>query len=205
MTPTREQVQELNRELRETEGIGEDDLPQVRDRLLALRARATALGIRSAHLDARLAQALLGLEALEEAFAAISRAIVLDPVHPSMGSLFMKIVNALRDRLDRASHDAADDAPPRLYDALSRAGETDARCHVALARHHLARGRTADARALLDAVTLLEPARADAWALLAEAARADGDGPRADELAARADALRDATTPFGIPSPVARC
>jgi hypothetical protein len=41
MMPTREQVQELTRELREIEGIGEDDLPQVRDRLLALRERAS--------------------------------------------------------------------------------------------------------------------------------------------------------------------
>lgn len=205
MTPTRDQVQQLNRELREIEGIGEDDLPQVHARLVALKEKAVALGIESAHVEARLAQALLGLEQVEDAFAAVSRAVVLDPVQPSVGSLFMRVANACRDALEQASHDADSDVPQRVYAALSDAGETDARCHVALARHQLATGRVGEARALLDAVTLLEPARADAWALLAEVARAEGDASSAEELAARAAGLRDATTPFGIPSPVARC
>lgn len=205
MKPTRDQVQTLNRELREIEAVGDDDLPQVHARLVDLKARAAALGIRSAHLEARLAQALLGLDQPEDAFTAVSRAVVLDPVQPSVGSLFMRVTHALRDALEAASHDADSDAPPRMYAALAKAGETDARCHVALARHQLATGRVGEARALLDAVTLLEPARADAWALLAELARAEGDAARATELDTRAAGLREAATPFGIPSPVAHC
>lgn len=205
MTPTRDQIQQLARELRDVEALGEEALAQVHARLTAVKERAAALGIHSAHLESRLAQALLDLGELEDAFAAISRAVVLDPVHPTLSGLFLRVVSALRDALDEASHDAESDAPPRLYAALSLAGETNARSHLALARHHLGNGRVADARALLEAVTLLEPARAEAWTLLAEVARAEGDVPRAEEFSARAAGIRDAATPFGIPSPVARC
>jgi tetratricopeptide (TPR) repeat protein len=205
MPPTNDQVRELNRELREIDALGGNDLPQVHARLVALKEKAAALGIRSAHLEARLAQVLLGLERLEEAFAAVSRSVVIDPVQPSISNLFVRVASACREALEQASRDAESDVTPRLYAVLSAAGETDARCHVALARHHLAAGRTGEARALLEAVTLLEPAHADAWDLLAEVARAEGNASAAEELSARAAGLREARTPFGIPSPFARC
>ena len=206
MTATRAQVQDLNRKMKEAHDLGDREAwAEARDAFRAVIKEAEALGIQSAFAWMRLSTVHLELNEVEEAFAAISRCLLLDLVLPGSSSAFNSAVAAMRDLLERRSDNAADDAPPRLYAALSRIGETDPRCHVALARHHLRDGRLEEARALLEATTLLEPAGADAWTLLADVAKRHGDEAKAKELQARALALKEAGTPFGIPSPTATC
>lgn len=145
------------------------------------------------------------LEGLERGFAACCEAVRLDPIHPAHQEQFAGFGERLRQRLCAFAQLPDDAAAPRLYATLLRAGEADAACHVAMARYLAGHGRGEEARRILKATVMLEPACAEAWRLLAEVARGAGDGPCVAECEARAAALAEVPAPFGVPSPDALC
>lgn len=206
MKATRQQVKELHKRMEVAHNHAEkEEWGPARDGFISVIEDAEKLGFESVYAYARLSGVFLALDEVEAAFAAVGRAAVLDPVNPGLSAPFCQACDAMRDELVRCSEDASDDTTPRLYAQLAEVGETDLRCHLAMARHHLHANRLGEARALLEATTLLEPARPEAWALLAEVARKSGDDEKAKELAARAKELEEVATPFGIPSPTASC
>lgn len=154
-----------------------------------LLERSAALGLRSAYLELRLAECLLETGDAEGAFEAACRGVKLDPPHPLGVNAFMRARQAMAERLRETCDDAASEVPARIYAALEAVGETDAECHVSLARQLLRRGDATAAAALLDRVLLLEPCHEEALAAASAAQRALGDEGAAREFELRATTM----------------
>lgn len=110
-------------------------------------------------------------EALEQAYRLIADARLADPASPGIRSSYGSITRRFREAI--ASGEAA--GMRRGYELLRSSGETDAPCHVAMARHHFVEGEPLEAEVLLSAVATLHPAVQEAWELRAEVAAALGD------------------------------
>ncbi len=207
MSATREQVEEMKDELEAAKKLlDREEWLQARPKYTSLLERAVSLGIESSYLCWGLSLAHERLGDVEEAFRYASEAVVADPMHPTLCYRFTEAAEAMRKRLELSSKKNDDEhLPGRIYAALMRAGETDAQCHLAMARAHLARGQLDAAWTLLESTTLLEPAGVEAWRLLAEVARRRGDAVFAEESEARARALEGQSAPFGIPAPLSSC
>ncbi|MCA2976945.1 MAG: hypothetical protein INH41_05360 [Myxococcaceae bacterium] len=136
---------------------------ELRRRARALIRAAAAAGIDSAYLWWCLTAACDELGDSLAALNAVCRAARLDPAHPAIVRAFADTCEHARARLVAAPSRSR--RVPALYEALSRLGETDADCHLALARHLLARGDRAEARRLVDAVLTLAPTHVAACAL----------------------------------------
>lgn len=144
--------------------------------LIAVRARGEALGIRSVSLLCNLGEAAAELGESEAAFDLVSEAAILDPLDPEVQTAFNRVCGGLRAMLaGKVLGAAGDEATARIYAKLSRAGETDVPCHLAMARHIHATGHTTEALKLVDSVCLLSPTSLGAWRLKRELARATGD------------------------------
>jgi tetratricopeptide (TPR) repeat protein len=141
----------------------------------AVLAEAQRLGIESAYLRWVLATAHDDMGALEMAWEEIETSVATDPLSLPARRSFEIIADRVRAALSAPGREASDPSTPRLYGMLVRAGEADMGAHVAMARYQLAAGRAAEARELAAAVTTLYPAAREAWTLLAEVARAQGD------------------------------
>lgn len=205
-TATREQVEELKSELSEAKGhLDREEWALARDRNLAVQEKAARLGIESAYLLWCLSLAQGKLGDTEEAFRLISAAVVLDPMHSTLSARFSEAAEAMRRRLEVSSKSSDHALPERIYQSLLRAGEADASSHVAMARAFLAKGALQEARALLESTTLLEPTRTEAWRLLGEVTRKQGDVSAAAAADARAAESGGHAAPYGMPSPLTSC
>ncbi len=207
MSATREQVEALKTEVEAAKRLLDaEDFEPARDAYVALLAKAADLGLESSYLHWGASLAWERHGDPEASFRAASAAVLADPMHPAHCERFVEAATALRRDLCAQSLEPAQHAAVgRAYALLVHAGEADARCHVAMARVHLAAGRLDAAWKLLESTTLLEPSLADAWTLRAEAARRRGDEPTAASSETRARTLGQQATPFGIPSPNASC
>lgn len=166
-----------------------------------IAAEARQAGLDSAHLHWAWAVAADYSGELEMAFEQITTAIERDPLAPPFRHSFDLITGHLRAALADPARAADDPSTPRLYALLQRADESDVGAHLAMVRYHLATGRAAEARALLDAVTLLHSASREAWELLGRVAREAGDVEAAERARVEAIALGDGEVPFAIPGP----
>lgn len=159
---------------------------------------AERLGIDSAYLRWVVAVTHDELGALEMAWEEMEKSIAADPLSLPARRSFEIIADRVRAAL-RAPDRAVDDAStPRLYAMLIRAGEADLGAHVAMARFELATGRVAEARALADAVVRLFPASREAWSLLADVARAQGDAVTAASAGLEAASAGALEPMFGV-------
>ena len=178
------------------------DLDAATHELAKARADAARLGIASAYLLYAQADLALARGEPEEALAAACEAALLEPMHPAIQEQFVKSCQAVRERLLEVE-DPID--VRRLHALLSRLGETDVSCHVALARALHAAGAVSDATALVEALVLLAPSSADVWRTQAVFAEARGDLEAAARGRAEASCRNDGSQPYGIPSPRERC
>lgn len=211
----RAHLDEMKAELESAQELLEGGQPEeARRQYEAVREQLEAEGLESAYVFYGLAETWRHeraqtpqrtLEALERGFEACCEAVRLDPIHPAHQDQFAHFGQRLRTFFCAPAQLPDEAAAPRLYATLLRAGEADAACHVAMARHLAGHGRGEEARRLLKATVLLEPACAEAWRLLAEIARGASDGACAAECEARAAALAEVAAPFGVPSPDALC
>jgi len=154
--------------------------------VLSLRgvlSEALRQGVESAYLRYVLAQALDHHGELEMAFDEIKKAMKLDPLALPIRHAFQELAGRIRASLTHPNRAADDPEVPRLYTLLLEAGEADLPAHLTMVRFELATGRLAEARARVEAVTRLFPAHREAWALLAQVARAQGE----TDVAAKAD------------------
>lgn len=136
--------------------------------------------------------------------------------YPAQAGAWLQAIGALGDALTQ--HQAALAREPRglvhalntarVAAALDRHDRADAAYRrvltidphtpvvlVEVARHHLTRGRTGEAVALLERAVATDSDLADAWAALADARTAAGDTAGADAARDRAAALGAATAP----------
>jgi Flp pilus assembly protein TadD len=163
-----------------------------------LAARARKLGIQSPCLTwLRGIVADLGGNLLQ-AFQLIEEALSVDPIAPPFHQSRGVVLRRLREFLC-GLREPGDPQTLTLWETLARAGAADDGCHLALARHHVAKGNDAQALLVLDAVTTLSPACAEAWALKATVATRLGDQQLAARCTAEAAALGQAPAPFGSP------
>ncbi|ACL67347.1 tetratricopeptide repeat protein [Anaeromyxobacter dehalogenans 2CP-1] len=189
-------------ELRRAYQLAEEQrAPEALEIYRGLIAEARQAGLDSAHLHWACAVAADYTGELEMAFEQITTAIAKDPLAPPFRHSFDLISRHLRAALADPERDADDPSTPRLYALLQRSDEADVGAHLAMARFHLAKGHAAEARAMLDAVTLLHPAAREAWELLGRVAREAGDAATAERARLEASALGDGELPFAIPGP----
>jgi hypothetical protein len=132
-----------------------------------------------------------------QALHLIEEALAVDPIAPPFLNSRAVIVRRLREALCRPDREAADPETLTLWNTLAHAGAADDSCHLALVRHHVAKGNDLEALRLLDAVTTLSPASVEAWAMKAQVATRLGDIPLASEASAEAAALGEPATSFG--------
>ncbi len=150
---------------------------------LKLRAQCGKAGIKSAHVSWGLAIACDGLGDYEAALVHVREALTLDPLALPYVRSYNVIVERIREKLGDDTRAPDDPTTPPLYDLLLRAGEGDAKSHLAMARYHLHHGEATKAARLLESLATLAPSSRDAWRYLAVARRALGD----DEGASRAE------------------
>jgi tetratricopeptide (TPR) repeat protein len=206
MGATRQELDQLFHDLEAARAtLDRDEVEPARKAFARVRRWAKRLGVRSSYLLWSLSHLHQRQGRVEWAYRAIGEALVMDPLHPNLQERFAELARAVREALERRSHAATDRSCRRLYDALLRTGEADWTSHLAIARHDLARGRVEEAGKVLGALTLLEPNRAEAWRMYAEQARKAEDLDRFEACLARAGAAEVAVTPYGTPSPAARC
>ena len=146
--------------------------------VLSLRgvlSEALRQGVDSAYLRFVLAQALEQHGELEMAFDEIKKAMTLDPLALPIRHAFQELAGRIRASLAHPNRAVDDPEVPRLYALLLEAGEADVPAHLAMVRFELATGRLTEARQRVEAVTRLFPAHREAWVLLAQVARAQGE------------------------------
>lgn len=198
----KETTHRLLGELRRAYQLAEEQrAPEALEIYRGLFGEARQAGLDSAHLHWACAVAADYAGELEMAFEQITTAIAKDPLAPPFRHSFDLIARHLRAALADPERDADDPSTPRLYALLQRADEADVGAHLAMVRFHLAKGHAAEARALLDAVTLLHPASREAWELLGRVAREAGDVEAAERARVEAAALGEGALPFAIPGP----
>jgi tetratricopeptide (TPR) repeat protein len=164
-------------------------------------AEARKAGLDSAHLHWAFAIACDYSGDLEMAFEQMTTAIAKDPLAVPFRHSFEVITGRIKAALADAERAADDPSTPRLYALLQRAGEADVGAHLAMARYQLATGRPEQARALMDAVTLLHSGSREAWEMKATVAAATGDAAAAEQARLEAAALGDGAPTFAIPGP----
>lgn len=180
--------------------IDRENFAEARAMGLKLRGAAAAAGIRSFHLQWSLAIACDYLGDFEMAFEAIREAVALDPLAIPGWKSFGIIVDHMRTALASPERAPDDGTTPRLYALLVSANEASIGCHLAMARYLQHTGHIEDARRILEAVTTLNPASAEAWLQLARVARAQGDADQARQAEMQATGLADGPAlPFGHP------
>ena len=146
--------------------------------VLSLRgvlSEALRQGVDSAYLRFVLAQALEQHGELEMAFDEIKKAMKLDPLALPIRHAFQELAGRIRASLAHPNRAADDPEVPRLYALLLEAGEADVPAHLAMVHFELTTGRLTEARQRVEAVTRLFPAHREAWVLLAQVARAQGE------------------------------
>jgi tetratricopeptide (TPR) repeat protein len=194
------QLDQLAAELRRAHEAGQaGNYDEAAEIAHAVVERTKALGVSSPFALWHVAIAADNGGKLEMAIDYISRVLQLDPLDNTYRSSFGVIVKHVRAALASPERAADDPSTPRLYELLVRAGEADVCAHAAMARYWLARGDTAKAVHIADAVTLLNPTDRDAWLCRAEVARAAGDPATAQECLAEAAAVEGEPVPFSIP------
>jgi tetratricopeptide (TPR) repeat protein len=174
---------------------------EAREWFLETRALARKAGIPHGMISWRLAVCSDNLGEPEAAMEYAVEALENDPLAVPFRNSFEIVCKRIRDTLANESWDVSNPATARFYDLLVRERETDDAAHLAMARHLLATGAPARARRILDALSVLSPRRAEAWALLAVIARGEGDEDAARAAEIEAAACDDAGGPpvFGIP------
>lgn len=145
--------------------------------------RARALGVECPEMLYTAACLALETGDREASIAYAMEAVRADPLSPPCRLVLDRAAASIRDDLADDDREPDDESTPRLHALLVRAGKADPRSHVALARHLAHAGDTAEALALLAAVTRLSPTLREAWALRGELALATGDLALAEECA----------------------
>lgn len=172
---------------RAKELVEEEDFAGARDSYARLRQRCQRLGLRSAHVAWRLAAVCDALGDFEAALSYAREATELDPLALPYQRSYDLVIDRIRQALGDERRATDDPTTPRLYELLSRAGEGDARSHLAMARFLRHGGDALAAMRLLDAVTIVAPAFRPAWVEKAQVARLLGrndDAARAEIEAA---------------------
>lgn len=174
---------------------------EARELLRETRALARKAGVPHGMVSWRLAVCSDNLGEPEEAMEYAVEALEADPLSGPFRNSFEIVCRRIRDTLADPAWDASDPATARLYELLVRERETDDAAHLAMARHLLVLGEPARARRIVDALVVLSPRRAEAWALLAAIARGEGDEATARSAEVEAAACNDVGAPpvFGIP------
>jgi hypothetical protein len=164
-----------------------------------IAAEARRAGLDSAHLHWAYAVACDYSGDLEMAFEQMSLAIAKDPLAPPFRHSFELVTARINAALVDVERAADDPSTPRLYALLQRAGEAEVGAHLAMGRYYVATGKPEQARALVDAVTLLHARSREAWDLKATLATASGDADTAEQARLEAAALGEPEPPFAIP------
>jgi tetratricopeptide (TPR) repeat protein len=199
-TKRKVQLDHLANELRRAYDAGQaGNFDEAVDLARAVVEKAKGLGVSSAFALWQVAVAADNGGKLEMAFDYITRALQLDPLDNTYRGSFEIIAKRLRAALASPERAADDPSTPRLYELLVRAGEADVGAHSAMTRFWLAKGETAKAAQIADAVTLLNPTDREAWLCRAEVARAAGDLATAEECLAEAAAVEGEPVLFAIP------
>jgi tetratricopeptide (TPR) repeat protein len=162
---------------------------EARQTYLKLRTQCAKAGIRSAHVAWGLAVACDGLNDFEHAVTYIREAIELDPLAIPYQRSFDVIVERMRKVLGDEARAVDDPTTPVIYELLLRAGEGDAKSHLAMVRWHQHRGEFAPAMTILNALTTLSPSCRQAWLLMAAIARGLGESATAMRADIEAAAL----------------
>jgi len=162
------------------------DFVQAVELMRGVRAEARKRRLPHGMVSWRLCVFLDHLDDLEEAFVMAVEAVDQDPLSASIRNSFHIIAKQLRDRLAAPDREPADPTTPRLYSLLSENDAAEDSTHLAMARFLVQSGDAAGARRLLDAVTVLSPNCAGAWALLESVAKGVGD----EELAKKCEVER---------------
>lgn len=171
------------------------------DRVVTLKHRCAALGVRSPHLWWMEAFVLELLGRTEEAYRAIVEAARLDPLDPEIQKRLAGLAWALRHALADESRSPVDPSTPRLYALLQETGESDVPCHLAMASHLAETGRAGEALRLVEAVLLVAPASRDAWLARGRLARAAGDEATVARCEAALAGISAMRPPFDVDAP----
>lgn len=180
--------------------VEREEYPDAAAALLKLRAELARQGMRSAHVSWSLAVVADCQGEHEQAFNYIREALELDPLSLPYGRSYDLIVENIRKTVGNETTAPTSPDTPRLYELLVRVNETDAACHLSMARWHFKAGAPQAAMRLLDALTTLAPASLPAWMLKAEVARAMGEFEIAKNADFEATALeRYESVSHGLP------
>jgi predicted Zn-dependent protease len=145
------------------QAIDAQDLETGEKLLTEVEVRAAQAGIESQHL-LWVRSVLNDYQGKHEtALDTVNAAIAKDPLCPVYRSSLAIIIERIRTGLANKTVDSR--SVPRLWDALTRAGEADDTTHLALAQHQVACGKLEDALRTLDALTTLAPTNVTAWNL----------------------------------------
>jgi tetratricopeptide (TPR) repeat protein len=195
---TNPKIQWMLDELRRGLELDREDKAAAMKVYRAVLAEAKRLGFESAYLSWVIAVTHDEMGALEMAWEEIEKSVAADPLSLPARRSFEIIADRVRAALRAPDREVGDPSTPRLYGMLVRAGEADMGAHVAMARHELAAGRSAEARGLAGAVVKLYPASREAWKLLADVARAQGDEVTAASAELEAASVGALEPMFGV-------
>ena len=191
-------LEQLSERVREAKSaIDEGDPKRGVTQMKQVLGEMARQGVVSAHAHWVMAVACDMAGEVEMAFHEVLKSVELDPLAAPFRHSFSIVVGRIRGILADPERPERDEATPRLYALLSRSGEADVGAHLAMVRYQLAIGAVSDAKVLVDAVVLLNPADASAWQAKAKVARAMGDQEGAVLAEAEAAAVAPAEAPFG--------
>ena len=180
----------------------QQELVKARELFLQARAECERAGIESGYLAWRLCVVFDLLKEHQLAFKHAEEALRQDPLAPPFRKSFDIVARTMSRAIEEAQ--GQPDWVPRFYDLLVRAGEGTDGVHLAMARWLHGRGESKRALKLLEAVTVLSPACADAWSLRAVLCRSLGDEQGARDAEVEAAALKGpAQPPFSVPGAAA--
>jgi hypothetical protein len=141
--------------------------------LLAIQIEAKKAGMFTATIHWLSAMVRDYREEWVDALVSIQKGLFMDPLSSQLRNSLAVIAGRVRDHLQGV--DETDDTIPTYWQLLAELGECDLDVHLLMARHLGNVGKTGQALELVEAIVLLNPSFADAWAVKGMLAGMAGD------------------------------
>jgi hypothetical protein len=138
---------------------------------MAIRYQLAQVGETSAYVEWLIAVGYDHSDKHLDACEHIDCAFTIDPLDPAYVNSRRVIYQNLRGEFLKLDLDRAGAVVAKMYEALTVRGQADWDCHIHVARWYAVQQRLDEMKAVLQAVTLLNPGCKEAWEGLAACAR----------------------------------